>query len=116
MRRRNPSVDLGPGFNGGEQLPEWPNNPNPLKNGRNVMVRFDEENASSAVVGVRYRNGKPATPAAEGIPDCREQDLSLAFAGPTALYQSETSDAGHDRQPARTTILRLVSQADCPKV
>jgi hypothetical protein len=29
------------------------------------MVRFDEENASSAPVGVRYRDGEPATPAAE---------------------------------------------------
>ena len=25
------------------------------------MVRFDEENASSAAVGVRYRDGEPAT-------------------------------------------------------
>ena len=29
------------------------------------MVRFDEEDASSAAVGVRHRNGEPATSATE---------------------------------------------------
>src|SRR4051794_12046839 len=46
--------------------PVWPKYPNSLKPQRkNMMVHFDEEDATSAAVGVRYRNGEPATAAAE---------------------------------------------------
>jgi hypothetical protein len=34
------------------------------RHSRNMMVRFDEENASSTAVGVCYGNGEPATTAA----------------------------------------------------
>ena len=55
--------------------------------------------------------------------------LRIAFAGPTAIDRYATSDAGHDREAARTSGTAagrlgretgdhpgLVSQADCPEV
>ena len=56
------------------------------------MVHLDEEDASSAAVGVCYRDGEPATPA-ESVPDSGEQDFTVAFAHSSP---TERSPGPHD--------------------
>jgi hypothetical protein len=47
------------------KLPVGSNYSNALKDEASMMVRFDEEYASGALVGLRYRHGEPAASAPE---------------------------------------------------